>query len=135
MANTESYAMMALGDYRFGIATAAPEEIEVNSNWRWEDIDRIGTRPALQFIGVGKEVVRLPGILYPAFRGGLGQIDAMKAEANKGEPLLLVDGTGVVWGWFAISDVRQTRQVLFSNGQPRRIEFEICLYRCEDQPQ
>jgi phage protein U len=121
------YVMMALGDYRFGIDTATYEDLEQVSSWRWPLVDRIGVAPAAQYVGPGEDTVSMRGSIYPFFRGGLNQIEDMKAVANKGEPLDMVDGTGRVWGRFVITEIRQRHAAFFSNGTPRRIDFDITL--------
>lgn len=128
-----STVMMALGDYRYSLSTAAYQELTHTNAWRWASVDRIGARPAMQFVGPGEESVTMNGCIYPAFRGGLGQINAMRAEADKGQPLLLVDGTGRVWGKFCITEIRETQKVLFSDGTPRAQEFDITLQAYGDQ--
>lgn len=128
MANDgNSYVMLALGDYRFGLSTAAYQTLERTSQWRWPTQDRIGTAPASQFVGPGGETVSLSGMIYPHYKGGLGQLDAMRAEAGKGEPLMLVDGTGKVWGKYVITEIREGQRTLFSNGAPRCQEFDVTL--------
>ena len=44
------------------------------------------------------EQIDLEGIIYPEFTGGLDLTEQMKRAADKGEPLLLIDGVGGVWG-------------------------------------
>lgn len=123
----DSFMMMALGEYRFGLPTAAYQDLSRTNSWRWPTVDRIGARPASQFVGPGEESISMSGLIYPHFRGGLGQLDAMRAEADKGEPLILVDGSGKNWGKFVITDIREGQSIFWSNGAPRRQEFDITL--------
>lgn len=123
----DSSVMMALGDYRFCLDAAAYQSLERSTLYRWEAVDRIGVAPGQQFIGPGEDRIDLSGVIYPAFRGGLGQLDEMRAEAGKGEPLMMVDGMGRVWGDFCITEVRETQTVFFSNGTPRKIEFSLTV--------
>lgn len=123
----DSFVMLALGDFRFSLSTAAYQTLERTSAWRWESVARVGVRPAQQYVGPGEDTVSIDGTVYPSFRGGLGQLDAMRAEADKGEALLLVDGTGKVWGEYCITEVRETQTVFFSNGMPRKIDFSLSL--------
>lgn len=74
----ESLNMMALGPYRFSLSTAAFQELEHTSAWRWPSIERIGQRPALQYVGPGEDTIRMRGTIYPHFRGGLGQLSEMR---------------------------------------------------------
>jgi len=119
--------MMALGDYRFSIDTAAYEQITRSFEWRWQAQERLGRKPAQQFLGPGVTTVQFEGVIYPSFKGGLGQIDAMKVEADKGEPLRLADSNGFKWGEFVIKRIEETRSKPIPSGQPRRIAFRIEL--------
>ena len=107
--------MMALGDYRFSLTTAAYKEFKRSSEYKWVEQSRIGRTPSLQFIGMGKDKIELGGTIYAHFKGGLGQIEMMRNEASKGIPLMLVDGTGLVWGKWCIERVDE-EQVLFRQG-------------------
>lgn len=124
----ESLVMLALGDFRFGMSTAAYQSLERENSWRWPTTESIGERPKPQFVGPGDETIRLSGVVYPHFASaGLGQIDAMRAEADKGRPLLMVCGRGRKWGRYAITSIREGQHTLFSNGAPRCQEFELTL--------
>lgn len=124
---TDSRTMLALGAYRFSIDTAAYENLERSSAWRWASVERVGARPAQQYIGPGEDTITMSGVIYPYYKGGLGQVSSMRAEAAKGEPLLMLDGTGRVWGLYCITEVRETQTTFFSGGQPRKIDFNISL--------
>lgn len=127
MADGTSLVMLALGEYRFGLSTAAYQELERTKAWRWQSVERIGVMPAMQYTGPGEETIELSGVVYPHFRGGLGQIESMRAEAGKGEPLMLVDGQGKVWGKYVVTQIREGQKTLFSNGVPRMQEFSLSL--------
>ena len=119
--------MMALGEFRFALDTAAYDQLRRSDSYRWQGQDRLGRRPAQQFTGHGPSTVELEGTIYPAFRGGLGQITAMREAADAGTPLEMVDGTGRVWGLWCILDLRETQAVFLADGVPRKLEFSIKL--------
>ena len=121
--------MMALGEYRFMVSTAAYQEFTHTAEHRWAAQERIGRLPARQYIGPGQETVSLRGTLHPHFRGGLGQVGRMRAEAGTGEPLGMIDGTGRDWGQWVITRVEETRRVFEADGAPRRVEFRLELAR------
>lgn len=123
----DSFVMMALGEYRFSLNTAAYQELERTSSWRWPTVDRIGARPASQYVGPGEDSVSMRGDIYPHFRGGLGQLTKMREAAAKGVPLNMVDGNGRVWGEYVITEVREGQSVFFSNGKPRKVTFDLTL--------
>lgn len=124
---TKSAVMMALGDFRFSLSTAAFQELVRNTAYKWAAIERIGVRPAMQFTGMGEETIKMSGSVFPAYKGGLSQIAKMRETAAKGLPQTLIDGTGRNWGSWCITDVNETQTVFFSNGTPRRIDFDISL--------
>lgn len=121
--------MLQLGGFQFGINTAAFQSLQRNNEWRWPAQDRFGKPPVLQFIGEGAESITLPGVIYPEWRGGFGQLDAMRAQAGKGEPLLMVDGQGRMMGKWAIERIEEKQSVFADAGAPRKQEFTIQLRR------
>jgi hypothetical protein len=121
--------MMALGLYRFALETSAYQQLQRTISYRWQAQDRINNDPAMQFVGLGTEQINLEGVIYPDFRGGLGQIEGMKDSADRGEPLLLVDGLGQIWGRWVILQIEETREVFLKNGVPRKISFRLSISR------
>ena len=119
--------MLALGDFRFGLDTAAYQELVRATEYRWAATARVGRRPARQFVGVGEETVTLAGTIYPHYRGGLGQVAAMRAAAEQGEPLRLVTGAGAVMGLWVIHRVEETQRAHWADGSPRRQDFRLEL--------
>ena len=119
--------MMALGSYRFSIDSAAYQELKHSQAYRWQAQERLQRRPAMQFVGAGEESIELSGVIYPHFKGGLEQLDTMRTEANKGQPLLLVDGLGFVWGQWVITQIDEGQSFFQGNGQPLKQSFQLKL--------
>ncbi len=119
--------MMALGPFRFSIETAAYQTLERHDEYRWEPLDRIGRHPAMQFLGPGVTSVVLPGVVYPHWRGGGNQIQAMRAVAGTGAPHQLVSGYGRIFGPFVVLAIDETESFHFKDGAPRKQEFTIEL--------
>ena len=117
--------MLALGTFRFSVDTAAYQQLRRTVEYRWPAQARAGRRDARQFTGIGAETVHLDGVIYPHYKGGLGQLAAMRTLAGQGKPQLLTDGTGVVWGKFCIERVEETQSLFFADGTPRKQEFRI----------
>lgn len=122
-----SETMMALGTYRFSIDSAAYQELKHSQAYRWQAQERLQGRPAMQFLGAGEESIELSGVIYPHFKGGLEQLDTMRAEASKGQPLLLVDGLGFVWGQWVITQIDEVQSFFQGNGQPLKQSFQLKL--------
>lgn len=119
--------MMGLGDFRFGLDTAAYQTLTRATEYRWESQERIGRHPAMQFIGEGHTTIDLDGAILPLFRGGLSQIDRMRTIAGQGTPKMLVSGRGKVFGLFAIMSVSETQTIFLPDGTARKLEFSISL--------
>ena len=119
--------MLALGPYRFSLNTSAYQSLKRSSEYRWPSIERIGKEPLLQAIGPGCDRIDLDGVIYPHFRGGLGQINAMRDSAAKQEPLMLINGQGNVLGRFVITQIEESQNTFLADGAPRKIEFRLSL--------
>lgn len=124
--------MMALGEFRFSIGTAAYQSLTRSASFRWSAQERIGRAPALQFMGPGEETIQLEGAIFPQYRGGAGQVEAMRIMAGKGEPLTLVDGRGRYWGSYVIRQVGEAGSAFLDDGAARKIEFSLELARYGD---
>ena len=130
----DSYAlghpvMLQLGAYQFGVSSAAYQGLQRADNWEWPEQSRIGQAPALQYVGAGVSSVTLDGVIFPEWRGGFGQLDKMRAEAQKARPLVLVDGRGRALGMWVIEAVEEKQSTFAAGGVARRVEFSVRLKR------
>jgi len=119
--------MMLLGEYRFSISNASYQGLKRQTEYKWQEINRIGVEPALQYTGKGVETIELEGVIYPQFKGGLHQVSLMRKEAGIGEPLMLISGNGFAFGMWCIAAVSEKQSVFLSDGSPRKIEFTLTL--------
>lgn len=119
--------LLALGSYRFAVDTATYNKLERRSTWRWAKKEVVGSKPLTDYVGPDLEEIQLSGVIYPHYRGGLGQLDAMRAEATKGEPLRLVLGTGADLGLWCLLEVTETQGNIYRRGIPLKIEFQLKL--------
>lgn len=124
--------MMALGNFVFSLQTLAYQEFQRQSAWRHGSTNRIGTNPALQYLGPGDETVTLPGTLLPELAGKAVSLDEIRTMANTGKAWALVEGTGKVYGLYVIESLSETQSYFFNDGTARRIEFSIALKRVDD---
>ncbi len=121
--------MMILGVYRFAINNAAYQTLKRQSEYRWQEINRMGANPALQFTGFGVETIDLEGVIYPHFKGGLRQVTLMRTEAGVGKPLMLISGNGNAFGRWCIVKISENQSMFMKDGAPLKIEFSITLKR------
>jgi hypothetical protein len=83
----------------------------------------------MQYTGPGEDSISLSGDIYPAFAGGLHQLDSMRYYANQGLPLMMVDGNGYVFGRWVVQSVEETKEVFFADGVPRKQTFNMKITR------
>lgn len=121
--------MMILGVYRFIIKNAAYQSLKRHSSYKWQEINRIGSNPALQFTGFGVETIEIEGVIYTHFKGGLKQVTLMRAQAGLGKPLFLISGNGFAFGRWCITQITENQSNFLSDGSPRKIEFSLTLKR------
>lgn len=130
--------LMTLGDgqaqFRFAIDTAAYQSLTRRTEWRWPSQERLWNEPARQFTGKGNDEITLEGVILPAFRGGIGQIKAMRALADAAlrdgsgaRPLLLVTGYGEVLGEWVVTGLEEEQPVIGPSGAPLEQRFRLQL--------
>ncbi|WP_419783733.1 phage tail protein [Maridesulfovibrio sp.] len=124
--------MLKLGEFIFSVDTAAYQKLQRSTSRRLAKINRIGKRAAHQDLGPGDDVITLPGVIYPTYKGGLTQIDEMRKMMNAGEPLMLVDGQGNVHDKWIIANVTETDSVFFKDGVAQQQDFSIKIERFEE---
>ena len=119
--------MLALGSFRFSISTAAYDSLSRSVQYRWASHDVVNADPVLHHTGRGEQTIRIDGTIYPEFKGGRGQIDQMRALAERGEALSLVTGRGEALGQWVIDSIEEQQAVFWANGAFRRQEFSVSL--------
>jgi phage protein U len=124
--------LIALGMFLFEIGTLPYEEMQRRMNWLHARSGRVGARDATQFVGPGDETISLSGAVYTELSDGLVSLDDLRALADTGEALPLVDGRGLVYGNFVIVSIDERHVALMSDGTPRRIDFGIDLLGVDD---
>jgi phage protein U len=68
----------------------------------------------------------------PELTGGDTALSLLKLMADQGKAWPLLEGTGMIYGFYAIESMDTTRCDFFSDGKARRIEFTITLKRTDD---
>jgi len=119
--------LLRLGVFTFKVSGPSYEGFEHTSSARWAKLDRLGAKPARQFVGPGDETIYLDGTIYPRFFGGFGQIEAMRAAAGLGQPMMLVSGYGRVFGMFVIERVASSQSYFLPDGSPQKAVFSLEL--------
>jgi len=119
--------MMGLGTFRFSLNTAAYTGFNRTDNYPWVEQTRLGRKPAMQIPSDEATEITLEGVIYPDWRGGLQQIDHMRTAAGAKKPLMLVSGTGRIFGLYVILSIEEKASIFKSSGAPRKQEFTLTL--------
>lgn len=127
-----SNIMMIIGAYPFSIRTAAYQQLRRNSRYRWKSTARLGQKPAQHFMGPDSDKITLDGTILPDYAGGAVQLDLMRAQAELGRPLLMVDGHGYIWGDWVITQINEAGSEFDRRGAARNIQFSMTLQEYGD---
>lgn len=121
--------------YFFNLDTAAFDELRRSTEFRWASQERLSRRPAQQAVGMGDEKITLKGAIFPGFKGGLKQLDTLRAIGAKLEPLSLVTGYGDVLGNWCLKNIEEEQSALMQGGIPRKQGFTLEFVRYGDDMQ
>lgn len=127
-----SITMMRLGGFKFGINTAAYQELTRSSAYKWGRQDVFSKLDNLQFLGPGQDTITLNGVIYPDFKGGTQQLEILRLLALAGLPYLMVSGTGKILGMWVIDQIEEGQGVFAAYGVPRKQEFTLNLSKFSD---
>lgn len=129
-------AMAAYGMFVFGIQSLPYLTFERSTNWRYPKNSRIGRRASVQYLGPGDDIITLSGTLYPEITGGRISLAMVRYMADDAKAWPLILGNGISLGMYVIEDLQESNTEFFSNGVPRKIDFNLKLTRSDDdQPE
>lgn len=122
---------LMLGSFMFSLNTAAFQEFHRSVEHRWASQEVYGEHEVLHYCGIGKETITLPGVIYPSYRGGTGQIEKMRQLARGGKPLQLISASGGLLGKWVIESIEEKQSHHAALGLPRKQEFNLKLRNYE----
>lgn len=126
--------MMTLGFFVFSLKTASYQQLQRQTTWRHSKAARIGQRPQYQYLGPGEDTISLSGVLYPEITGGRSTtLDLLRVMAEEGKAWPLIEGTGRMYGFWAITSVSETDSNQLRDGAPQKVDFDIQLTRVDDK--
>lgn len=122
--------LLMLGDFVFSAGRAAHQTLERSNEYRWAAQERLLRSPAMQWTGLGKEAIKLAGVIYTRHSVSVGHMDALRTMAARGEPYDLSGGDGTLYGRYVINGVTENGSELDEFGLARVVEFslELALY-------
>lgn len=124
--------MMAFGMFVFSLPTIAYQTLRRKTDWRHASNARMGAAPGYQFVGPGDDSITLSGWVAPELIGSTGSLELVRRMAATGKAYILVDGSGMVYGSYVLTDMSEDQTLFYVTGQPRRVEFTLELRRVDD---
>ena len=121
--------------FYFNLDTAAFDELRRQTEFRWAAQERLGRRPAQQAVGQGEDKLTLKGVIYPAFKGGLKQLDTLRSIGAQLFPLNLITGSGQVLGIWCLRRLEEEQGALLAGAIPRKQSFTLEFTRYGDDLQ
>jgi phage protein U len=121
--------------FYFNMDTAAFDELQRASAFRWASQERLTRRPAQQAVGMGEEKLTLKGVIFPGFKGGLKQLDTLRSVGKQLQPVLLTTGYGDVLGSWCLVNLNEDQSALLQGGIPRKQAFTLEFVRYGDDLQ
>lgn len=115
--------------FNFALNVAVFQEMRRTAEYRWPSQERFGQLPARQYVGPGDETITLPGVIYPQWNGSANAMGKLRAMAAMGQPYMLIDAQGNMYGRWVITNVEETRSAYGAFAMPRKIEFSVTLQR------
>ena len=120
---------MALGPYSFTAHGFGHGDIARSLDAGWAENAVIGALNALQWTGPKSESMTIKGVLFPIEWGGMATLEALRAEARAGAPLMLVSLGGMVFGRHAIQRIEEDRSFHNRHGTPGKLAWTMELRR------
>lgn len=122
-------ALLQLGSHQFEVLPLSYQQLTQRAEYRWPSLERLGREPALQFMGPGQKRIQISGLLFPEAIGGWDKFRSFERTANVGQPLMMVLGTGHVFGRVVIAGIGEVHDHIGYAGLPRKLSFDIEVMR------
>lgn len=125
--------ILSLGQFVFSVDTLTFNELQRSRSWSFANNDIAQGRPQYQFTGTGEEAISIPFLIYQEHGFGNRQsVDDLAEMADTGAGYVLIDGSGYIYGVFAIDSIDDNRSFLTINGVPRKVDGTLKLTRVDD---
>jgi len=119
----------ALGPFAFQAHGFGLTNIGRNTDTSWASVSVAGGLDRLQWTGGSSDGVTISGVLFPHEFGGLSSLTGLRAAAEAGQPLMLVNLAGQIFGLHVIESITEDRTLLDRNGLPMRDSYKLSLKR------
>lgn len=133
---SDAVIMLQLGEFQFGISTAAFAELQRTASWEWAEQPTFRATPYLHYTGKAADTIslqctQLTGWKSP-LKDGKTQAALMRDMADKATPYQLTAETGGNMGRWVILSVSETQSNFLPGGAPQKSTFDLSIKKCRE---
>lgn len=114
-----------LKPYYFNLDTSAFDELQRKTAFRWAGQERLTRDIAQQAVGQGEDKLTIKGAIFPAFKGGIGQLNELRTIGRRLQAVNLTTGYGEVLGTWCLVNIDEEQSALLAGGIPRKQAFTL----------
>lgn len=120
--------LLSLGGFKFEVSKVMYDKLAKKMAYKWTEIEIIGKKSKLQYLGYSLETIDLDCSIYTSFSGkvGLDAYDELKKMAV-GKSHILVDSLGKNYGRWVILSVSKNESFFLKDGLPQKIDINLQL--------
>lgn len=122
---------MSFGDVIFRVPDLAYQRLKRAFSYRWAEHPIADGSMAYQFTGKGPETLSISGYTLPDLPGYTDILATGRATGEAGEPRVMVDMNGDIYGLWILREITEDRSVIRKDNWPGRIDFTMELSRYE----
>jgi len=121
--------------FYFNLDTAAFNQLKRTKAYTWAGQERLSRTKAQQAVGLGDDKITIDGVVFPTFKGGIGQLKRLRSIGERLKPLTLSTGYAEVLGNWCLVSVAETQEALLAGGIPGKQTFTLELVSYGDDMQ
>lgn len=122
-----------LGDIEFDMLNT-PDSLEGTFGSDYAELSRIGVKPGLQFTGDKLDEYRISILFHTSYGDPLARYQAINAARLRHQALAFVLGNGDYKGWFVITDLSASMQLMGADGTLQALQLEVTLREFTGMP-
>lgn len=116
-----------LGSVEFSLRAGSFESLRRQTRFRIDRPDPIDGMGVPVHRGRFDDSITLSGVVFPGYVGSLSSVERLRELGETGEPALLVDGEGTLYGRWLVEAIEEEATLHTPTGKPRRISYSVTL--------
>lgn len=122
-----------LGSIEFSVKAGTFSTLSRNTRWRVDKPEPMQGLGVPTSRGRADDTLTIDGTSYPGYSGNLSTVERLREAGDAGEPLLLVDGEGGIFGYWMVEGVTEKKGPFMPTGIERRADWSLTLTSVPDE--